>query len=140
MTIDHIELFVPSRFEAAAWYRRVLGFEIVDAHRDWADTEGGPLMISNDGGQTLIALFRGPAQGEHAVRGLRRLAVRADAAGFVDFLRASGTWRGEAFTADDVSDHDRALSLYFDDPYGTPLEVTTYEPDAVRTALGLPPA
>jgi catechol 2,3-dioxygenase-like lactoylglutathione lyase family enzyme len=31
MTIDHVELFVPDRHEAAAWYRSVLGLEVLTA-------------------------------------------------------------------------------------------------------------
>ena len=61
MKIDHIELFVPSREEAAKWYAKVFGFSVIEEHRDWA-VEGGPLMITNDGGDTMIALFRGTPQ------------------------------------------------------------------------------
>ena len=50
--IDHVELFVPDRDEAAAWYRDVLGLEVVAAFAHWADDPAGPLMISPDGGST----------------------------------------------------------------------------------------
>ena len=29
LQIDHVELFVPDRYEAAGWYQRVLGLEIL---------------------------------------------------------------------------------------------------------------
>jgi catechol 2,3-dioxygenase-like lactoylglutathione lyase family enzyme len=50
--IDHIELFVPDQWEAAEWYAKVLGFEVIQEHVHWAE-EGGPLMITNDGGETM---------------------------------------------------------------------------------------
>lgn len=48
LQIDHVELFVPDRHEAAEWYRRTLGLEIVPGYQDWAADPGGPLMISSD--------------------------------------------------------------------------------------------
>jgi catechol-2,3-dioxygenase len=32
--IDHVEVFVPDQYEAAAWYRRVLGLEILVEYED----------------------------------------------------------------------------------------------------------
>jgi catechol 2,3-dioxygenase-like lactoylglutathione lyase family enzyme len=134
MQLDHVELFVPSRWEAAKWYERVLGFGVVEEHVDWA-TEWGPLMISNDGGATKIALFRGPAQEDSEVSGLRRLAFRSHAEGFLRFIDTSGEWRTPPLSRSDVEDYRRAFSVYFQDPYGTLLEVTTYDYEAVRAAL-----
>lgn len=34
-----------------------------------------------------------------------------------------------------VVDHDKAYSIYFSDPYGHCLEVTTYDYDALRAEL-----
>ena len=31
--IDHIELFVPDRYAAAAWYHKVLGLQVVEAFK-----------------------------------------------------------------------------------------------------------
>ena len=135
MKMDHVELFVPDRDEAADWYGRVLEFEVLEQHRHWA-TERGPLMISNDGGDTMVALFVGEPQGEAEVRGLRRLAFRVSAEEFVRFLERSGRWRDEPLGRDEIQDHDQAISVYFDDPWGTRLEVTTYEAEAARAALG----
>jgi catechol 2,3-dioxygenase-like lactoylglutathione lyase family enzyme len=132
MKIDHVELFVPGRHEAAAWYQKVLGFEIVEEHVDWA-VEGGPLMITNDGGDTMLALFKGPSQEGEKVRGLRRLAFRVGAEDFVRFLEDSPKWRDEP--VGEAKNHGKAFSVYFADPWGTPLEVTTYDYDAVKAAL-----
>lgn len=134
MRLDHVEIFVPARREAAAWYERVFGCAILPEHLDWA-TDGGPLMISNDAGETMLALFRGRAQGDAEVRGLRRLAFRVDAGGFLDFLASSSDWRSPPLGAGDVQDHQKSLSVYFSDPWGNPLEVTTYDYAEAREAL-----
>lgn len=60
--VDHVELFVPDRHEAAEWYEKALGLKVVRDLEEWA-TEGGPLMISGDGGNTMLALFEGEARG-----------------------------------------------------------------------------
>ncbi|NET39789.1 MAG: VOC family protein [Cyanothece sp. SIO1E1] len=134
MRIDHIELFVPDREQAVRWYRDVLGFQVLEAHRAWA-TKQGPLMISNDGGNTMIALFEGQAQGEREVCGFRRVAFRVGGADFLRFLESSGKWRPTPLGAKDIRDHERAISVYFSDPWGNLLEVTTYEHTEVRSAL-----
>lgn len=122
MTPDHFELFVPERAAAVAWYREWLGFEAMPEHAVWAAT--GPIMLTCDRGQTMLALFIGEAQGTKTVRGWRRFALRADAAEFFAFRRrfvASGqSIRGPV-------DHEKAWSLYFSDPWGNLLEVTTYD-------------
>jgi catechol 2,3-dioxygenase-like lactoylglutathione lyase family enzyme len=126
MKLDHIELFVPDQREAAEWYGQVFGFEVIQAHVHWAE-EGGPLMISNDGGDTMLALFRGPPQRDRTVVGLRRLAFRVNAGDFLDFLKNSANWRQPPLTQADVIDHDKSFSVYFSDPYGNLLEITSYD-------------
>ncbi len=116
--IDHVEVFVPDREEAARWYRETLGLERVSRAAHWAEHPDGPLMISSDGGSTMVALFTGPAQGDDEVRGLRRLAFRCDA----DTLRSFATQLDCA-----PVDHGTAKSIYFSDPWGNDLEITTYD-------------
>lgn len=135
MKLDHIEIFVPKRWEAAQWYSKVLGFTVLEEHIHWAD-EGGPLMISNDQGQTMLALFKGSGQGDAKVRGFRRLAFRVSATEFVSFVRSSGSWRSPALDESNIQDHDKALSVYFSDPHGNLLEVTTYDYQEAK-ALGV---
>lgn len=139
--IDHVELFVPDRREAAEWYRRVLGLEVVAEYEHWASDPRGPLMISSDGGSTKLALFEGTPQGSRETAGFHLVAFRLDAASFVAFLDRLPTLellnhRGQRVTANLVSDHTAAWSLYFNDPFGHRLELTTYEYDQVKTALG----
>ena len=35
--IDHVEFFVPDRYEAATWYQRVLGLEVLPDYGHWSD-------------------------------------------------------------------------------------------------------
>jgi catechol 2,3-dioxygenase-like lactoylglutathione lyase family enzyme len=130
--IDHVEFFVPDRHRAAAWYDRVLGLKILPDCEHWAADPHGPLMISSDGGRTKLALFQGQPQAARETAGFHRVAfsVRAaDFCRFLDLLPALNltTHEGLVVTADQVKDHSGAYSLYFCDPYGHRLELTTYD-------------
>jgi catechol 2,3-dioxygenase-like lactoylglutathione lyase family enzyme len=130
--IDHVELFVPERREAAAWYRRVLGLDIVREYEHWADDPQGPLMISSDTGSTKLALFEGVPQGSRETAGFHLVAFRVGAADFVRFLNGLADLdlvdhRGQRVTVNSVVDHTVAYSIYFCDPFGHRLELTTYE-------------
>ena len=140
LRIDHVELFVPDRHEAARWYQRVLGLEIMAQYRRWAEDPGGPLMISSDRGDTKLALFEGDHRESGASAGFHRVAFRIDADGFVAFLRRLAKLglkdhRDQAVTSDSVVDHEQAFSIYFCDPSGHRLELTTYDYEATRAAL-----
>jgi catechol 2,3-dioxygenase-like lactoylglutathione lyase family enzyme len=144
LQIDHVELFVPSRYDAARWYEQILGLQTVPECEPWA-VAGGPLMISSDGGSTKLALFEGqPAVGSPTAA-FRRVAFRVTAGGFAEFLRrlpdlALTNSRAQPVTADSVVDHQQAYSIYFEDPWGHLLEVTTYDYDetsAMIAALAL---
>ncbi|PSP33802.1 hypothetical protein BRC63_09800 [Halobacteriales archaeon QH_10_70_21] len=132
--IDHVELAVPDRYEAAEWYGDVLGFEIVDEFEDWAELGAYPLMISSDGGDTTLALFRGtPSDGRG---GFRRVAFRTAGEEFLAFLdRLDSVPAVDATGARNVSDFGSAYSVFFSDPHGYPLEVTTYDYDVVSDEL-----
>jgi catechol 2,3-dioxygenase-like lactoylglutathione lyase family enzyme len=140
LQLDHVEMFVPNRHEAAEWYKRVLGLEIVPEYEFWAQDLQGPLMISSDCGSTKLALFRGPTDSAEGGSGFRLVAFRVDGGGFIAFVRRLESLqlrdhRGRAVTVDSVVDHDKAYSVYFSDPYGHRLEVTSYDHDALRKAL-----
>ncbi len=127
-TLDHVELFVPDRDAAAEWYARILGCERVEGSERWAADPGGPLMVSPDGGRTKLALFAGEPPGTRPTAGFHRVAFRLSAGAWSRFV-AELLEQGIAAR---VVDHGTALSVYFDDPYGHHLEVTTYEADEVR--------
>jgi catechol 2,3-dioxygenase-like lactoylglutathione lyase family enzyme len=133
LQIDHVELFVPDRREAAQWYEQTLGLQAVPECEPWA-ADGGPLMISSDGGSTKLALFEGQPATSAQTAAFRRVAFRVKADGFAEFLRrlpdlALKDSRQRPVTADSVVDHQQAYSIYFDDPWGHLLEVTTYDYD-----------
>ncbi len=138
--IDHVELFVPDRYEAADWYRRALGLEIMRNLEDWAAAEGGPLMISGDGGNTMLALFEGEPRGSRETAGHHRVAFRVDGPTFLRFLErlkrvSIFDEEGRESSSARVVDHDRAYSAYFCDPYGHRYEVTTYDHEEVANRL-----
>jgi catechol 2,3-dioxygenase-like lactoylglutathione lyase family enzyme len=131
LQIDHVELFVPDRYEAARWYERVLGLRVVPECEVWA-VGGGPLMISSDAGSTKLALFEGQPVAAPQTAAFRRVAFRATAKGFAEFLQrlqelALVDGQQRPVTPASVVDHQQAYSIYFSDPYGHQLEVTTYD-------------
>ncbi|MGH9371960.1 MAG: VOC family protein [Vicinamibacterales bacterium] len=138
--IDHVEMFVPDRYEAAKWYERVLGLSVLTGYEDWAANRGGPLMISSDGGLTKLAIFEGTPQGDRATAGFHRVAFRVSGPAFLTFLDALTELgltdhRDRPVTPDLAVDHGRAFSIYFVDPFGHHLEITTYDHDEVRRGI-----
>src|SRR5688572_9643436 len=110
LQIDHVELFVPDMYEAASWYERVLGLQIVRECESWA-TNGGPLMISSDGGSTKLALFQGQPEPSPQTAASRRVAFRVTAQGFAEFLSrlpglALTDSRYQTITRTSVVDHE----------------------------------
>ena len=138
--IDHVELFVPDRYQAAEWYLRVLGLKVVPEYEHWAEDPRGPLMISSDGGSTKLALFQGGPQGSRETAGFHLVAFRVSAADFGSFLDKLPALdlinqRGQRVTADLAVDHAAAYSIYFCDPFGHRLELTTYEYEQAKAIL-----
>ena len=132
-TLDHVELFVPERLQAAEWYERVFGCRPIPGTEEWASHPQGPLMISPDGGRTKLALFAGQPQGGRATAGFHRVAFRVSATELLAF--AARLPALDVRESREV-DHGSAWSVYFADPWGHRLEVTTYEVEAVRAARG----
>ena len=120
--IDHVALGVRDIERSAKWYIEVLGFERL--HEDmW---NGVPTFIGK--GNTGIALF--PAKPNatatpsthHDIRMLH-LAFRANRTNFLASQRELQK-RGIKF---EFQDHEISHSIYFSDPDGHQLEITTYE-------------
>jgi catechol 2,3-dioxygenase-like lactoylglutathione lyase family enzyme len=116
--LDHVALSVRDQAASTAWYQDVLGLERV-YEEAWGEM---PVMLVAHG--TGVALFppRDGADGVSAIRVLH-LAFRVDRANF-EAARASLAERGVTF---EFQDHVVAHSLYFRDPDGHQLELTTYE-------------
>lgn len=137
--IDHVELFVPDRYEAAQWFERTLGLKVLKEYEPWA-VPGGPLMISSDGGKTKLALFEGRARGSRPTAGHHRVAFRAGGESFLQFLENVKLLPvfdedGKECRELRVVDHAQAFSVYFCDRYGNRFEVTCYDHGFVRQKL-----
>jgi catechol 2,3-dioxygenase-like lactoylglutathione lyase family enzyme len=114
--LDHVALSVGDQQASESWYRDVLGLGREHAAA-WGDT---PVALMAEG--SGLALFRATDGGERAP-GLRHIAFRVDRENFdaaQDDLRS----RGIAF---EFQDHEVSQSIYFQDPDGLQLELTTYE-------------
>ena len=136
--LDHVELCVPDRHEAARLYESIFGFEIRKEFEFWAEDPGGPLMVSPKGGGPMLALFQGEPIGKES--GFRRVAFGASGAdflGFVEHFKSLVRSEEEArlCSLSGVIDHGTAFSIYLADPHGYRFEVTTYEHEYVRKNL-----
>ncbi len=138
--IDHVELFVPDLYEAAAWYRKALGLEILGEYEHFAASGKGPLFISSDVGSTNLALFRGKPRGRRETAGHHLVAFRVDGEGFLQFVRRAADCplyddQGDEIAEAQAVDHKMSFSTYFCDPWGNRFEVTTYDHDFVSERL-----
>lgn len=120
--IDHVALRVRDVAASVAWYELVLGLERI--HESvWGEF---PAVVGI--GSTALALFPAPTEevdprpGTHALT-IRHIAFRASAQAFLDAQRHLQQL-GIAFQH---QDHQIAHSIYFRDPNGHELEITTYE-------------
>ena len=123
--IDHVALAVSDVERSAAWYIDVLGFE----RRYPGMWEGVPVFIGK--GTTAIALFPGPPRDDSSSSqpdrpneaDMLHLAMRADRK---NFLAAQEELRKRGIKFE-FHDHEISHSIYFRNPDGHRLEITTYE-------------
>jgi catechol 2,3-dioxygenase-like lactoylglutathione lyase family enzyme len=120
--IDHVAIAVRNVAASAQWYIDVLGFE----PRYEGMWDGIPAFIGK--GVTAIALF--PSREDSAEAGKTRarsgmlhLAFGTTAAGF-SAAQEELKQRGIEF---EFQDHEISHSIYFRDPDGHALEITTYD-------------
>ena len=123
--IDHVALAVPDVEQSAAWFIDVLGFERLYPGM-W---NGVPVFIGK--GTTAIALFprrdrresASSPQGDANEVDMLHLAMRADRK---NFLAAQENLK-ERCIKFEFQDHEISHSIYFRNPDGLRLEITTYE-------------
>ncbi|MFP5577582.1 MAG: VOC family protein [Acidimicrobiia bacterium] len=137
--LDHVHIRVPDRAEAARWYTEHLGFEPVETYDFWArGVEGGPLQISADGGETMLALFEA-SEAHPMVLQHTGVAFSVDADAFISFARSLPCGidnpRGERLVATDLVDFDMCWAFDLVDPWGNQYELNCYDYERVRTEL-----
>ena len=117
LRLDHVSLNVTDRARSVAWYRDVLGLQQLNQATD--DDE--PVFLGEPGRQFGLfqAQRRSPAR-EPESSGLRHVALVVD-----DLDAARERLRAHGVSFRDA-DHGNALSVYFSDPDGHVLELTTY--------------
>lgn len=117
--LDHVAINAKDVVRSMAWYRDVLGLE--RRHEDvWGDM---PVMMCS--GNTCIAIFPLTDDAPAATKGPRvlHIAFRADRE---TFEQAQKELKGHGIEFD-FQNHHIAHSIYFRDPDGHKLEITTYE-------------
>lgn len=120
--IDHIALTVRDLDESIAWYKGVLGLQ--QPHNVW---DNNPAMLC--AGNTCLALFAArtdnpaPTPDVQQTIVMKHLAFRVDSDNFT-LAQTALQARGIDFT---VADHEISHSIYFYDPSGHQLEITTYD-------------
>lgn len=134
--IDHVHFEVRDRDVAAEWYRRILGLVRHERLASWAEDPMGPLILATVDMKPLLSLFTRECQASSRDT---TIAFRVSGQEFLDFLVELPSLKltrrsGGQLTAADLVDHDLSWSLYFVDPDGNRLEVTTYDYDNVRNA------
>ena|ERR1044071_4290286 len=115
--LDHVSLNVTDRARSIAWYREVLGLRQLNQPTE--DDE--PVFLGEPGLQ--FGLFQAECRSpdrEPESSGLRHVAL------VVDDLDAAQERLREHGVSFNHEDHGNALSLYFRDPDGHVLELTTY--------------
>ena len=119
LRLDHVSLNVSDRARSIAWYADVLGLEQRGAARqdDW------PVFLGAFG--ACVALFQAKVQSperQEESTGLRHIAFLVERE---DIGRAQTRLeeRGVEFR---FEDHGNSHSVYFSDPDGNVIELTTY--------------
>lgn len=120
--IDHVAITVSNIENSVKWYSEVLGLERY-YEGVWDDV---PIMMGKGG--TCIALFKVKSDNPKPTPGrdtlaMVHLAFRADRKNF-ELAQISLKESNISFS---FQDHDISHSIYFNDPDGHEIEITTYE-------------
>lgn len=123
--MDHLALRCASPEATKEWYIRILGFEHVYPGQ-WS---GIPLMLRL--GPAFIALFP-QKEGEKPPENGQAWHLALRAATYADFRAAQVELKAHGISFQ-FRDHEIAHSIYFFDPDGFLLEITTYDVGSAGT-------
>jgi catechol-2,3-dioxygenase len=136
--LDHVHVHVADREKSAAWFERILGLQRDSELSDWATDPKGPLFLSTGEGKHCLALVQGNA--EHNRIGDHTVAFNVCAGDFLNFLDHLDDLQltdrdGSKVTKNDVDDHNLSWSLYFLDPDGNRIELTSYDYEEIGARM-----
>lgn len=118
--LDHVALIVQDMERAVKWYQEVLGME--RRYQDVWTGKRDPVVMAT--GNVQLALFLPASEANRLTHDLNEhFAVRVDRANFEQARREIE----ERGIPSRLSNHKICLSLYFFDPDGNQIEVTTFE-------------
>lgn len=125
--LDHVHLYVADLDQAAGWYTRILGLQVMPS------SKSNSRYMATPKGQYCATLFLGqpPSDGDHTT------AFRVPGRIFRDFgdrlaeLQIPGR-QNSPLTRTEAADHGLAWSYYFQDADGNHLEITTYDHQTTR--------
>lgn len=118
--LDHVGLIVQDMERAIQWYQEVLGME--RRYQDVWTGKRDPVVMAVDNVQVALFLPRNP--GDIRPHGIdEHFALRVDR---VNFEQARRELEGRGIRVQ-MWDHKICHSLYFFDPDGNQIEITTFE-------------
>ena len=130
-----MHIYVRDRAAAARWYGAVLGLRRDRRFAAWAREVGGPLTLTAADGASHVALFEDDRRAGHGTT----VALRTDGGGFVAFSKRAARLplydKRRRQAQPRLQDHEQSLSMYFNDPDGNPVELTTYDVAVARLRL-----
>ncbi len=119
--LDHVALSVRDLARSIQWYTTVLGMER-RYQEAWGDVPA--MMLLHQTGLALFPAQRAvPSDEPQPVIAVRHVAFRASRA---NFEQAQRELQAQGITFE-FQDHVISHSIYFQDPDGHQLEITTYE-------------
>ena len=127
---DHVAFSVPDLVEAERWYVDVLGAEIVGRWSWGGDTEfRGPPHEDVRIGSNVISLFLGDPIGPSNTPRMFHYAFNCRDMEEMDKWQAHLASKGVDLRGPIAHPGFGAVSIYFNDPWGTKLEITTWLSD-----------
>ena len=142
--IDHIEVHVPDRYEAAAWYEQILGLEILtDPVFTWAaQLPNGPVFVGNPSRTVQVSLFEGEPLGDREPIGQVQTCFNVDARTFLQFMSLLPELNlrdrfGNIVSEALIADHRIGWAFYFIDPWGNRYELNTWDYTIVAEEVAL---